>query len=200
MNARETYLLAALASALGLLWWYRRHQAAAVDAVASVVDTASSAPSGLATIWENAGVSVQETIGSAWPFPRGQEYQPLFDAATAKYGLPAMLLANQGWEESRFRADIINGTVKSKPGAKGIMQLIPRYYPGVDPLDPPQAIEAAAKSDADYYRRFGAWDLALAAYNWGPTVLARNLNMPRDTWPVETQNYYTNILAGVSLA
>jgi soluble lytic murein transglycosylase-like protein len=193
-------LLAAFAGALGLLWWTRRHAAATADATAAAVDTAAAAPSGIATAFEDAGVSVQETIGSSWPFPRGQEYQPLFDAATAKYGLPPMLLANQGWKESRFRPDIIDGTVTSKRGATGIMQLIPRYYPGVDPLDPAQAIDAAAKSDAEYYRRFGSWDLALAAYNWGPTNLARNLNMPRDTWPRETQDYYNVILSRVTLA
>ena len=197
----QTYiLLAALLGALGLWWWSRRNPAATLDATASLVDTAESAPRGIATVWEDGGVSVQETIGSAWPFPRGQEYQALFEAASSKYNLPPGLLAAQGWQESRFRPEVIDGTVKSSAGAVGIMQLIPRFYPGVDPLDPAQAIEAAAKSDAAYYRRFGSWDLALAAYNWGPGNLSKNLNLPRDGWPRETQDYYTNILAGVSLS
>jgi len=193
-------LIGSLAAAAGLLWWYRRNQTAAGDAVDAVVQDASDASAPVVSAWEDAGVSIQETIGSAWPFPRGQQYQQLFDVATAKHGLPPMMLAYQGWQESRFRPEIIDGTVSSGRGARGIMQLIPQFYPGVDPLDPAQAIEAAAKSDADYYRKFGHWDLALAAYNWGPGNLAKNLNLPRDSWPKETQDYYTNILSGASLA
>ena len=202
MRAETYILLAALAGAAGLYWWTKRNPVATADATESVGDTVGAAPSTLATAAENLDVSVQSTLGVAWPYPRGAEYQSLFDDATSQYGLPPGLLAAQGWQESRFRPEVIDGTVVSSAGAVGIMQLIPRFYPDVDPTDPSQAIPAAAKSLAAYQRQFGAWDLALAAYNWGPGNLSKNINMPRESWPQETQTYVTNIIngAGVQLA
>jgi soluble lytic murein transglycosylase-like protein len=199
----QTYILfALLAGAVGLFVWTRRNPVATADAVGAAADTVSAAPSSIQSTIEDASVSVQEKFGIAWPYPRGQEYQSLFDDASNQYGLPAGLLAAQGWQESRFRPEVIDGTVISSAGAVGIMQLIPRFYPGVDPTDPTQAIPAAAQSLAKYQRQFGAWDLALAAYNWGPGNLSKHLNMPRDTWPQETQDYVNNITngAGVQLA
>jgi soluble lytic murein transglycosylase-like protein len=125
-------------------------------------------------------------------------YLPLLQAAETKYGIPSGLLVRLAYQESRFRLDVISGATVSSSGAQGIMQLMPQYYPGVDPLDPAQAIDAAAASLANYYSEFGTWTLALAAYNAGPG----NVKKYGDTVPPfqETQDYVSQILGDVNAA
>ncbi len=118
-----------------------------------------------------------------------KKYSGAIAAAETANGIPAGLLHRQLYEESHFRADIIDGTTISSNGAVGIAQLIPRFYPGVNPRDPIQSINAAAQSMRQYHTRFGSWELALAAYNWGPTALARALanGETMDQGPTDTQ-------------
>lgn len=148
------------------------------------------------------------TDSAGWPYARGAQYQALFDAATRRYGLPAGLLARQGYQESRFRDDIISGATVSSAGAVGIMQIIPRFHPEIDPgdaaadrraaLDPARAIDYAGKYLSLLYRQFGSWSQALAAYNWGPANVARTTNTT--LWPLETRNYVSQITADVQVA
>lgn len=98
-----------------------------------------------------------------------------FEAAAARHGVPARLLAAVGWVESRYRPDAVSGA-----GAQGVMQLMPfvsEAY-GVNPWDPAQAIDAAAQLLSEHHARFGSWDLALAAYNAGAGAVARAGNQP----------------------
>src|SRR3990172_2707257 len=66
---------------------------------------------------------------------RGDKYLPALNAAEKKYGIPRDLLARQAFQESRFREDIISGRTISSAGALGLMQLVPKWHPGVDPLN-----------------------------------------------------------------
>ena len=87
-----------------------------------------------------------------------------------------------------------------------MMQIIPRWHPSLDPgdaaaderaaLDPFQAMDYAAKYLSSLQRQFGTWKLALAAYNWGPGNLAKNLHAP-GRWPAETLAYVAEITADV---
>lgn len=129
-----------------------------------------------------------------WPYPRGREYKLIFDVACEDFRLPPGLLARVAWQESRFREDIISGRKVSKAGATGIMQIVPRWHPNVDPLDVPAAIRYAAKYLAHLRDVFGTWELALAAYNWGPANLFKYRGQ-REKWPLETSNYSREILA-----
>lgn len=122
----------------------------------------------------------------------------MLNSAEDQYGIPRDLLARQAYQESRFRPDIIDGSTVSGAGAQGLMQLVPRYYPGVNPLDPAQAIDAAAKSMAGYFAQFGTWTLALAAYNAGPGNVAKYGNSVPPF--AETQSYVADILADVNAA
>lgn len=118
-------------------------------------------------------------------------------------GLPADLLVRVLDQESRYRADIIDGRVSSRVGAKGIAQVMPLTArdpgygvpPLADPLNPFAAIPWAAQYLAALRRRFGNWPQALAAYNFGPgNVLAGK------TWPLETRNYVAQITSDVRVA
>lgn len=119
-------------------------------------------------------------------------------AAETQFGIPTDLLARQAYEESSFLPNIINGQQASSAGALGLMQFEPATATalGVNPLDPQSAITGAASLMSQLYSQFGAWSLALAAYDAGPAaVIAAGNNVP--AFP-ETQNYVAQILADVN--
>lgn len=109
-------------------------------------------------------------------------------------GIPAGMLGRLLYQESRFRQDIITGKKTSPVGAQGIAQFMPATAAemGVDPLNPFDAIPAAAKYLRRLYDRFGNWREAVASYNWGQgnqTRKDRANGIIGDDWPKETQKY-----------
>jgi len=116
------------------------------------------------------------------PLPAGVPYRDLFESAGATYGIPSRLLAALAKEESGYRNDAV-----SSVGALGIMQFMPATARGmgIDPLDPAQAINGAARYLRTQIDRFGSTDLALAAYSAGPSAVARAGGVPPYT---ETRN------------
>lgn len=128
---------------------------------------------------------------STWEIPeKGLKFAGYFDDAERRYSLPEGILSRMAYQESRFRDDIITGEVKSSAGATGLMQIIPRYHPNVDPLDPVASIYYAAKYLKGLYNQFGTWAQALAAYNWGPGNLDE---FGIANAPSETRNYVMQI-------
>jgi soluble lytic murein transglycosylase-like protein len=91
-------------------------------------------------------------------------------AAGTRHGVPPELLSAVGWVESRYQTDAV-----SSAGAIGVMQIMPFVATelGVDPSDPVQAIDGAARLLKSHFDRFGSWDLALAAYNAGAGAVKR---------------------------
>jgi len=127
------------------------------------------------------------TTGSAptgvdGPLPEGVPYRDIFESAAAANGIPSRLLAALAKEESGYRNDAV-----SSAGALGIMQFMPTTARGmgIDPLDPAQAINGAARYIRAQIDRFGSTDLAVAAYNAGPAAVARAGGVPPYT---ETRN------------
>jgi soluble lytic murein transglycosylase-like protein len=139
--------------------------------------------------------------------PEGQRFAEYFEAATLRFGLPPGLLARQAQQESAFRDDIISGRRRSSAGAVGIMQIIPKWHPEIDPgdaaaderaaLDPQRAINYAGKLLAKLQRQFGSWSLALAAYNAGPANVTKYGGIP--PFP-ETRDYVADIMGDLGLA
>ncbi len=133
-----------------------------------------------------------------WQVPkRGLKYKEYFDAATKKYNLPENFLARIAWQESRFRDDIISGQLKSSAGAVGIMQIVPRWHPDVDPLNVPEAIDYAAKYLSNLYKKYGSWSKAIAAYNWGPGNMDKFLRGDIAAMPKETRDYIKGVVGDV---
>lgn len=124
-------------------------------------------------------------------------YSPAIAAAEFAHAIPTGLLHRLIYQESHFRSDIIEGREVSSAGALGIAQLVPKYHPGVDPLDPYAAIDYAGRYLAENFRRFGSWKLALAAYNAGPGNVAKYGGIPPFE---ETQKYVAQITADVEVA
>jgi len=125
-----------------------------------------------------------------------KKYGPLLDIAAQRFGIPAALLRGVAYVESRW-----NPTAGSNKGAVGILQLMPGTATSLgvtDRTDPVQNINGGAKFLAQLYKKAGAWDVALAAYNWGPgNVFGSDTKMPRlylSQWPASTQQYVREIL------
>jgi membrane-bound lytic murein transglycosylase D len=147
-------------------------------------------------------------VARVWAKKSGR-YRAAIQAELAKAGLPTDLVWLSLIESGH------NPTIVSPAGATGLWQFMPdtarTYGLGVDRwvderLDPERATEAATRFLADLYRRFGSWDLAMAAYNMGHGGLARSIKKfnTNDFWelgrheagiPWETSLYVPKILA-----
>ncbi|MEH0165571.1 lytic transglycosylase domain-containing protein [Roseateles microcysteis] len=152
--------------------------------------------------WLESAADVGDTIVSKtvnllqlWRAP--ERYAGLIAQAEQDNGLPALMLERLLYQESRYREDIISGATRSPAGALGIAQFMPATARdmGIDPLNPAQAIPAAARYLRSLFNRFGNWSEALAAYNWGMGNVSRK---GLEAAPRETRNYFGQILADVN--
>jgi len=116
------------------------------------------------------------------------DYRQAARDAARKYGIDPDMFLRLIQQESSFRPDVV-----SPKGAVGLGQLMPATAKelGVDPTDPMQNLEGAAKYLSQQLKRFGDPSLALAAYNAGPTRVAKLGRVPNIA---ETQNYVKTIL------
>jgi soluble lytic murein transglycosylase-like protein len=132
------------------------------------------------------GTSGVANVGGA---SKASEYAALFEAAAERHGVPARLLEAVARAESGF-----NPRAVSRAGAQGLMQIMPATARGlgVDPLDPAQAIDGAARLLAGHTQRFGSVELALAAYNAGPGAVTRHGGIPPFA---ETQAYVRRVMS-----
>lgn len=105
----------------------------------------------------------------------GGSFDALFSTATERYGLPAGLLKAVARAESG-----LDPNARSHAGAIGLMQLMPGTARelGVDPSNPAQAVDGAARLLRQHLRTFGSVPLALAAYNAGPGAVRRYDGIP----------------------
>lgn len=134
---------------------------------------------------------------------------PSLAAAEIRYHIPKDLLARMAFEESSFRAGVINGAIPSEDGALGIMQMLPQYFASVRAPKPfalavtqAQILEAA-NFVASLYKRFGDWTEVVAAYNWGAgnehhSFIEHGSYRLADM-PIQTQNYVRQIFADVPI-
>lgn len=117
-------------------------------------------------------------------------YVSLFKAAGAKYGIDYRVLEAVAKQESGF-----NPKARSSAGAMGMMQFMPgtaQSY-GIDPWDPAQAIDGAARYLTNSLRALnGNLEFALASYNAGLGAVQKAHGIPHIT---QTQNYVKSIMA-----
>jgi peptidoglycan DL-endopeptidase CwlO len=131
--------------------------------------------------------SIRRVLTSSSSTGTSSQYDPLFQSAASKYGVSASVLQAMAKEESGFNANAVSGA-----GAQGLMQLMPSTAAGlgVDPFDPAQAVDGAARLLAGNLQQFGTLDKALAAYNAGPAAVQRYGGVPPYA---ETQGYVNRI-------
>lgn len=126
-------------------------------------------------------------------------YAAQISSVESAQGIPPNLLGRQLYQESAYRPEVINGSVRSAAGAIGIAQFMPATAAdlGIDPTNPTQSIAAAGRYLRSLYNQTGSWQLALAAYNWGiGNVLRQGIGAA----PAETRNYVAQITADVPVA
>jgi soluble lytic murein transglycosylase-like protein len=113
------------------------------------------------------------SLSPACPIPAS--LRPAFASASARTGVPASLLVATAYEESRMDPSAISGA-----GARGLLQLMPATARELD-LDgdePAANVLAGARYLRQLLDRFGDVELALAAYNAGPTAIERAGHAP----------------------
>ena len=115
--------------------------------------------------------------------------------AARRHGIDPRLFERQIDQESGFADDVISGRRNSSAGAQGIAQIVPRYHPGVNPLDPAAALDYAANWMSQLLGQYGGdWSRALAHYNGGGgAVQALASGRPYG----ETKQYLSSILGGL---
>jgi membrane-bound lytic murein transglycosylase D len=149
-----------------------------------------------------------QAIARAWAKKSGR-YAAMLKSMLAQAGLPTDLVWLSLIESGH------NPTIRSPAGAAGLWQFMPEtakiYGLTVDRwvderLDPQRSTEAAVALLGDLHRRFGNWELAMAAYNMGHGGLLRAIRKynSNDFWelsrfeaglPWETTLYVPKVLA-----
>ena len=109
----------------------------------------------------------------------------LIEAEAERTGIPSTVIRAVVSKESNY-----NPYAVSHKGARGLMQLLPEtasemgLQSGESLFTPKTNIRLGTAYLKQQYDKFGDWNRALAAYNWGPA----NVETKR-RWPAETQNY-----------
>ena len=112
-----------------------------------------------------------------------------------KYNLPAGSLFGVWGAESQFSKI----TRASAAGAVGPFQLMPQNYrgAGINPNDFEAAAQEAATEYAAYLKKYRDEDKALAAYNWGPANLDKDIAKYGKAWnmhlPDETTGFIDRV-------
>ena len=121
---------------------------------------------------------------AACPFPA--TLRSAFRAAASDAALPPALLYAVAKIESNMRAD-----AESEAGARGLLQVMPETGRMLAlNIDEPRAnVLAGARYLRQLFDRFGSSDVALAAYNAGPTAVEQAGGAPS----IDVQRYVSNV-------
>lgn len=135
----------------------------------------------------------------ALPMPVPQYLAAIINEAAAKYGVDPNLIASVAFKESRY-----NPRAVSRIGAEGIMQLKPktaRHLGVTDSFDARQNVFGGVKYLRKLLDQFdGNVDYALAAYNAGPTLVAKvgpNATGEAVEYVATIKKYYAAALAAL---
>ncbi|MBK5224011.1 MAG: transglycosylase SLT domain-containing protein [Acidimicrobiia bacterium] len=122
----------------------------------------------------------------------GTPFADLFTAAGARHGIDPGILSAVAKIESGYDPRAV-----SAAGARGLMQFMPATAAGmgIDPMDPAQAVDGAARYLTTQLRDFGSLELALAAYNAGPGAVRRHGGVPPYA---ETQAYVSKVIGALN--
>lgn len=134
----------------------------------------------------------------------GQPYLPTLAAAEDRFAIPRDLLARIAYQESHWRAAVIDSEEESSAGCVGLMQLNPKFFHGAGVLWQADVLTAGAELER-LHSHFNDWQLALAAYNWGQRGVDRVERLDAhlaagklfSDLPLETRNYVTEVFADV---
>ena len=143
-------------------------------------------------------------------YSKSRYFFPIFENALQKYNVPLELKYLPIVESS------LNPRAKSRAGATGLWQFMFNTAKSLDlkvnsyvdeRMDPVKSSDAAAKYLSELYLQFKDWNLAIAAYNYGPTNIKRAMKASgysnfwnlRGYLPKETANYVPSFLSTLYL-
>jgi soluble lytic murein transglycosylase-like protein len=178
---RETQRRLALLGILGsvAVGWVTALQGTSVS---TPVASAASSPR------PNAGltVNVSSVRVAACPFPAS--LRSAFEAASRDASIPPAMLYAVAKVESNLRQD-----AESAAGARGLLQVMPSTAQSLAlNIDEPSSnVLAGARYLRQMIDRFGSSDLALAAYNAGPTAVTLAGEAPS----IGVERYVANVNA-----
>jgi len=157
--------------------------AALSGAVVGTVSSATGRPSGAARI---PAIPALREVANVCPVP--VVYRDAFVDAAENTDLPLAMLVAVGQVESHLQAD-----ARSSADARGLLQVLPSTGASfrLDVDRPRTNVLAGARYLRLLLHRFQSSDLALAAYNAGPTAVERAGGAPT----AETATYVANVTA-----
>lgn len=163
--------------------------------LAGAINTASMALGDFVDALKPAGQGLRHAIASQGAWLRGKIYEPALDKAADKYGVDRDVLKGIARVESSNNPHAVN----SKSGARGIMQLNPKFFPNAG-KDPYSDIDTAAQYFSGLLSHFEGSEqerhvAALQSYNAGEANYRRGTNLGP-----ENRAYAGKVLAGTSLA
>ncbi len=131
-----------------------------------------------------ATVAHRQWHAAACPIPAA--WRPAFERASRDAGLPLAMLVAVAQVESRFEP-----SAYSDAGATGLMQVMPSTARSLQLTadEPDSNVLAGARFLRQMLDRFRSSDLALAAYNAGPTAVERAGGAPSSG----TMGYVSNV-------
>ena len=152
---------------------HRRLAVLAIIGVAAVALTVSAKDSGVSPVASAAAATpraqqVQVKPLRPCPFPRA--LRGAFETASTDAAIPPAMLYAVAKVESNLHPD-----AESAAGARGLLQLMPATAKSLnlDIDEPSSNVLAGARYLRQLLDRFASTDLALAAYNAGPTAVAQ---------------------------
>lgn len=149
---------------------------------------APAAPAGATALNGDIGYTAFNPFSEGASLQRTGELKTLIEKAARDNGLEPELLDALVQVESNY-----NPTAVSRAGARGLTQLMPHTAAqlGVkNVFDPLENLNGGARYLAQQIRVFGNLRDALAAYNAGPSRIARG-----GAWPLETVRYVDKVLS-----
>lgn len=140
---------------------------------------------------------------SRWNNPKlRQDLAPVINSSSRKNGLDPNLTTAVISQESQF-----NPNARSKAGAEGLMQLMPRTARalGVNPQDPKANIKGGTAHLGRLMKKYnGNETVALQAYNWGEGNMDAYLKTGKgakgQSMPVETRKYPVSVQRNKTVA
>ena len=128
--------------------------------------------------------AVQKSAAGRCPIPA--RFRPAFERAALDAGLQLSMLVAVAQVESEFKSN-----ARSDADARGLLQVLPATAAELrlNADDPSSNVLAGARYLKLMLKRFERTDLALAAYNAGPTVVDRLGRAPGQA----TQTYIANV-------
>jgi soluble lytic murein transglycosylase-like protein len=164
----------------------RRLALLAVVAVAAVVWAAAFNGTGVTPVATAAAASSKPAVARAAPCPFPARLRSAFEVASADAAIPPAMLWAVAKVESNLHAD-----AESSAGARGLLQVMPATATALDlnVNEPRTNVLAGARYLRQMLDRFHSSDLALAAYNAGPTAVAGAGGAPS----IEVQRYVSNV-------